>query len=1068
MKKTANELRGRTEWLAWLQRPGFLMLLFIATLLIPATAFSQRTVTGKVLDASGSPVRGASVQVKGTSSGTSTDDKGNFSLSAEKGAIITVSNIGFSDTEYMLGDEETLTIRLNALVKDMSEVVVVGYGSQRKRDVTGATVSVSEQALREVPVPNLQQALLGRAAGLEIQTVGNQPGAGAQIRIRGIRSISGSNEPLFVLDGIPYDGNLNDINPDDVASVDVLKDASATAIYGSRGANGVVLITTKKGRSGESRISYNGYYGLGKPAYKYPLFNASEYQAMRNLSPWTNGYMAEELNGIAEGRNTDWQDLMYGTAMRTDHNISVSGGAGGSTFSLGGGYYNETTVMPGEEFTRYTLRGTIDTRIGRKIKMGLSTQNTLSIADGSQFVSGAAMFRTLALSPLMPAYNDDGSLYLIPNGNIDDNNGDGRYSPLLLKEGPKTWTDRVRRLRTFNALYGEYEFTKGLRYRVNLGLTYAQQFGGQFRSADRPGNPSFFRAGLGNIARVDNGENWSYTLENLLFYDTRIKNDHKISFTGLYSIQESQSFNNFVQKDSITEDFVEFYNLALSTPVNSANTGLGGGETKSSLISYMARLNYAFRDKYLLTLTYRRDGSSRLAPGNQWFDYPAISAGWVISDEPFMGKAEWISALKLRAGWGRTSNQSINPYQSKGLVNNSNGLPTNGDIGAAGGVIRYNYGPTIVTGYNVVTLPNPNLSWEFTSTTNIGLDFSFFKDRITGSFEYYYSKTDDILYNVNLPVTSGVAGAFATNVGQMENKGFELSISSVNYTSKSGFTWSTDLNLFTNNNKLLRLSGNVNQDIGSQLFVGHSMTAIYDYRSQGIWQLDEAAAAAALGAVPGQIKLQDISGPDGRPDGIVNSTYDRTIIGDMDADLQGGMTHRFSFKGFDLSTVLHARFGGKLVSQVHAPYASYISVLDGRRNAIKVDYWTPNNPSNWFPMPQPNYSTVTDGWRTLGYYDASFVRIRSINLGYTFQPNLLKKLNAQNMRIYFTIDNVALLYSPFWEKTGVDPQATVSGDRGVGGAYSNLRTNANGNGALIVGLGTPPRRTYTFGLNLTL
>ncbi|MCR6719065.1 MAG: SusC/RagA family TonB-linked outer membrane protein [Chitinophagaceae bacterium] len=850
MKQTAKGKHPGLHNCPLFSKISLAMLLLATTLMVPALAQAQRVVTGKVLDASGAPVKGASVQIKGTAVGTATDNNGSFFIAAEKGAILTVSNIGYSDTEYQLGDETELTIRLNSLVRDMSEVVIVGYGSQRKRDVTGAVVSVSEQALREVPVPNLQQALLGRAAGLEIQTVGNQPGSGAQIRIRGVRSISGSNEPLFVLDGIPYDGNLNDINPDDVASIEVLKDASATAIYGSRGANGVVLITTKKGRSGDTRISYNGYYGIGNPAYKYPVFNAEEYQAMRNLSPWTNGYMPEELNGIALGRNTDWQDLMYGTAMRTDHNMSVSGGSAGNTFSLGGGYYNETTVMPGEDFKRFTLRGTIDTRVGKRIKIGLTTQNTLSIAEGSQFVSGAAMFRTLALSPLMPAYNDDGSIYLTPNGNIDDNNADGRYSPLLLKDGPKTWNDRVRRLRTFNALYGEYEFMKGLRYRVNLGLTYSQTHSGQFRGSDKPENPSFFRPALGNIARVDNGESWSYTVENLLFYDKEV-GDHKFGFTGMYSIQEAQNFSNFVQKDSITEDFVEFYNLALSTPVNSGNTGLGGAESKSSLISYMARLNYSFRDKYLLTLTYRRDGSSRLAPGNQWFDYPAVSAGWIISDEDFMKKFDWISTLKLRAGWGRTSNQAIDPYQSKGLVNNSNGLPTGGDIGAAGAVIRYNYGPTIVTGYNVVTLPNPNLSWEFTGTTNIGLDFGFLKNRITGSFEYYNSKTDKILYNVNLPVTSGVAGAFATNVGEMENKGFELSVSSVNYTSASGFTWSTDLNLFTNRNKLLRLSNNVSQDIGSQLFVGHPMSAIYDYRNAGVWQLHEAAEAAAVGAVPG-------------------------------------------------------------------------------------------------------------------------------------------------------------------------------------------------------------------------
>lgn len=1068
MKKFPRQKKPSSMYL-WGKQilPAALALIFL--LAASFTAFAQeKTVKGTITNETGVPVTGATVQVKGTRTGTSTNNNGEFTITAAKGATLVISNIGFADKEVQVGDASQITIQLSTASRDIGEVVVVGYGTQRKRDVTGAVVSVSEKALREVPVANLQQALIGRAAGLEIQAVGNQPGAGAQIRIRGVRSISGSNEPLFVVDGIPYDGTLNDINPDDVASIDVLKDASATAIYGSRGANGVILVTTKKGRNGETRISYNGYHGIGTAAYKYPVFNSQEYQALRNLSPWTQGYMAEELNGITQGRNTDWQDLMYENALRSDHNISVSGGSNGNTFSLGGGYYKETTLMPGEDYTRYTVRGSIDSRIGQRLKVGFTTQNTLSIALGSQFVSGSAMFRTLALSPLMSAYNPDGSLYLIPHGNIDDNNGDGRYNPLLLK-GQKTWVDRVRRIRTFNTLYAEYEFIKGLKYRINLGGNFAQQHGAQFRASDKgPANPSFFRAGLGNIARVDNGETWGYTVENLITYDKVIADKHKIGFTGLYSIQETQSFNNFVQKDSITEDFVQFYNLSLSTPVNSANTGLGGGESKTSLISYMARLNYSFLDRYLLTLTYRRDGSSRLATGNKWFDYPAISAGWILSDENFMQKFDWLTSLKLRVGWGRTSNQAIDPYQSKGLVNNSNGLGTGGDIGSAGAIIRYNFGPTVVTGYNVVTLPNPNLSWEFTSTTNIGLDFSFLKNRINGSMEYYISKTDQILYNVNLPVTSGVAGAFATNIGEMENKGFEFSVSSLNYTSKSGFSWSTDLNLFFNKNKLLKLSNNVLQDIGSQLFVGYPMSAIYDYNNLGVWQLNEAAAAAAVGALPGQIKLEDFNGPNGRPDGIVNSTYDRKIIGDMDADLQGGMTQRFSYKGFDLSAVFHARFGGLLVSQVHAPFASYITVFDGRRNSIKVDYWTPTNPSNWFPMPQVNISSVTDGWRTLGYYDASFIRLRSINLGYTISNSVLKRIKAQNIRVYFTMDNVALLYSPFYKKTGIDPQATVAGERGVGGAFNNLRTNDRGNGALVVGLGTPPRRTYTFGLNVTL
>ncbi len=1045
-------------------------VLFTACFAFPSLeiAAQNKTVTGQVTSVSGEPLDGVSVQVKGATTGVTTNKSGQYTIATKQGETLVVSNVGYESKEIVVGENSVINIQLISSNQNMGEVVVIGYGTQRKKDVTGAVVSISEKALREVPVSNLQQALVGRAAGLEVNQVGNQPGAGAQIRIRGTRSITGSNEPLLVVDGIPWDGNLNDINPDEIASVDILKDASATAVYGSRGANGVILVTTKKGRSGDTKISYNGYHGIGKVANKYPVFNADEYRLVRDLSTWNQGYMPEELNGITQGRNTDWQDLLYENSYRTDHNLNVSGGSNGNTFSIGGGYFKETTVLPGEDFTRFSLRSAIDSRIGKKIKVGLTTQNSVSLANGL-FVS--PIFRTLALSPLMPGYNADGSVYLSPAGNIDDVNGFDRYSPLILKDGQKNWDNRTRRLRTFNTLYGEYEIIKGLRYRLNLGLNYAQQFQGQFQAADKEISPSFSRPGDGNIARVSNGETWGYTAENLLFYDKTIKDNHKFNFTGLYSIQESQSFDSWVQKQDITEDFVRFYNLAQSSPIDGANTGIGGGESKWALISYMARLNYSFKDRYLLTLTYRRDGSSRLSPGNQWFDYPAVSAGWVISDEDFMSNIKKVNFLKLRAGWGRTSNQSVNPYDSRGLVSNNNNLPTGGDIGAAGAVIRYNYGPTIVTGYDITSLPNPQLSWEFTSTLNLGLDFGLLNNRLTGSLEYYNSKTDNILFGLPLPITSGVAGNFMTNVGEMSNKGIELSLSSLNVETASGFSWSTDLNLFTNKNRLLKLSSGVEREIGAQLFVGRSMTAIYDYKKLGIWQAHEAAEAAALGAVPGQIKLADLSGPGGHPDGIVESGYDRTIIGDMDAKLQGGLTNRFSYKGLDVSIVMHARFGGLLLSQVHAPGASYITQLDGKRNSVKVDFWTPTNPTNWYPMPAGQHatlSTVSDGWRTLGYYDASFLRIRSINLGYTLSSKLLKRAGLINTRVYVAVDNVALLWSPFYKQTGFDPQATAAGDRGQGGAYDNIRPNDRGNGALVLTLGTPPRRTITFGLNITL
>ncbi|HMP87082.1 MAG TPA: TonB-dependent receptor [Lacibacter sp.] len=1037
-----------------------LAVLFQILFTVPLRA-QERTLRGKITGEGGAPVASASISVKGTARGTTSDNSGNFTISVEPGNTLVISAIGFTTREIAVGNQADITISLTTADKSMSEVVVIGYGTARKRDVTGAVVSVGEKELREIPVANLQQALQGRAAGLEIQRTGNQPGSGGQIRIRGIRSISGSNDPLFVVDGIPWEGTLNDINPDDVASIDILKDASATAIYGSRGANGVILVTTKKGRSGETRVSYNGYYGVGQVMNPYPVFNSAEYMSMRNLSTWSQGYMPQEITGMQRGTNTNWQDLMYQNSIRTDHNINVSGGSAGNTFSLGGGYFKETTVLPGEDFTRFTLRAAIDSRIGKKIKIGASSQNILTITNGTQFVSGSPLFRMLAMSPLISPYDSLGNINPTPWGNIDDINANGRYSPLYLKQNNNHWVDRVRRLRTFNSLYAEYEILKGLKYRANLGLNYDQQHGGQFRAADLPGNPSFFRAALGNIARVDNGENWGYTLENLLFYDKTIKEKHRLNFTGLYSIQEQQGFSNFIQKDSIDDNFVRFYNLALSTPVNSSNTQLGGGESRWALISYMARVNYAFNDKYLLTFTYRRDGSSRLAPGNQWFNYPAVSAGWVISDEPFMQKLKAVSSLKLRAGWGQTSNQAINPYQSLGLVNNSNGLAA-GDFG--GNITRYNFGPTVVTGYNVVTLPNPNLSWEFTSVGNVGLDFNLFNSRITGSLELYNAQTNRILYTVNLPVTSGVAGSYLTNIGEMSNKGVEFTLSTVNYTSKSGFNWSSDFNLFFNRNRLLKLNGNVREVIGSQLFVGHPMSAIFDFQKLGIWQISEAEEAARFGAIPGQLKLKDHSGPEGKPDGIIND-LDRHIIGDGDARLQGGMTHRFSYKGFDVSTVFYARFGGTIISQLHQPNAAFITILDGRRNALNVDYWTPTNPSNWFPQPQAQISNMSTAWSTLGYYSGTFVKLRSVNLGYTFQKDMLKRFGVQALRAYFNMDNAAILFSPFFRQTGVDPEGTGVGNQGVSNP-GNIRGGANG--TVTVGLGTPPRRTYTFGLNLTL
>lgn len=1014
-------------------------------------------IKGVVKNENGQPVQKASIAIKGVAEGSFSNDKGEFTLTAPANATLVVSSVGYITREIQVNGQQSFTILLSVTSNTLDQVIVVGYGTQRKRDVTGSIVSVNAKTLNEVPAANIGIGLQGRAAGLEIQKVGTRPGANPVIRIRGERSILGSNDPLLVLDGIPYEGgNLNDINPQDIASVEVLKDASATAIYGSRGANGVILVSTKKGKRGPARVDYNGYYGINSITKKYPVFNAQEYTAMRiAANAATNaGYLNDvfEAANLAKGVNTDWQGLMYQNGYNTDNSITVSGGSeDGSMYSLGGGYYKETAVLPGQDFGRYSLRATIDTKIGKHAKVGINSLNTYTTTNGSQFLNSGSMFPMLAASPL---YTPDsgGIIVLSPFGNTTDKSG--TYNPIFLKNNNNNWVDLVKRFRSFNTLYGEYQVTPAIKYRLNVGLNYRREEDDQFRGADTRTNPSFFRPSQGNTASVNNAEGYGYTLENILTFDKEFRGGHRLSFTGLFSTQQDISHNTSVSKDSINADFIQFYNLGLSNPSNNVKAVLGGAEATWGLESYMGRVNYAYQNKYLLTLTYRVDGSSRLAPGHKFHEYPALSTGWHISEEKFMQRIPVISDLKLRVGYGETSNQAINPYASLGNVTTNNGLANPGTIGS---VTTYNYGPaTVVTGYNLQNLPNSNLDWEYTRTTNIGLDYAVLKNRISGSVDYYDAHTRNILFGLALPITSGVTGQYVSNIGEMSNKGFEFSVSTVNISNKDGLSWSTDFNIFWNRNKLLKLYNGFTQNIGSQLFVGQPLSAIYDYKKTGIWQTSEATKAASYGAQPGYIRFADLNN-----DGKIDPTNDREVIGSGQAKWQGGITNRFVYKGFDLSFVIYARMGGTLVSQVYQPYSAYLAILNGIRNNVKVDYWTTTNPTNNFPSPAGMLASGAIGLSTLGYYDASFIKMRSINLGYTFNSRILNRIKAQSARLYVTAQNPFVLYSPYMRAGGVDPEATALGNTGVQDP-GNLSSRA-----LTVGLATPPTRAFLFGMNLS-
>lgn len=1015
------------------------VILFLL-LLCPSVLFAQqRTVRGRVSNDAGEPVQGASVAIKGKTTGTSTAQNGTFMLQANTGDILVVSSVNFETVEVAVTATGDINVQLKSTSGSLSEVVVVGYGQQRRKDVTGAIGSVRGETLREVPSANAVQALTGRVAGVDIARTGSRPGAGGQIRIRGNRSLSGSNDPFIVVDGIPFGGSINDLNLDDIANVDILKDASATAIYGSRGSNGVILVTTKRGRSGKPQLSINSYYGFANVMGTYDMFNASEFKDFRDLSQYSAGYSPAELAGIAKGTDTDWQDYLYKQGSVTNHELSVSGGSDAATYGIGGGYFKETGVITGQSFERFSLRATIDAKVGKRVKIGLNSLNTLGYTNGEGV---NPLYGTLRIPPFVSAYNDDGSVNLYPmTGTVD---ATATMNPLTLKDRDMI-VDRRRRLRTFNSLYGELQILKDLKYRLNVGLDFRQENRGIFNGPNTIQNPSASSAAQAN-ASLRNAEGWTYTIEHLLNYDKTIANRHRIGFTGLYSIQQDRGFGNRVDGNDFPAEVIQYYNfnLAKNVTVPAADNYFN----KSGLVSFMGRVNYVFDDRFMFTATFRRDGSS-VFPVDKYLNYPAFALGWNIGNEKFMQGVDFVNSLKLRGGYGVTGNQ---------------GIPANATTGSLSSN-RYNFGSTNALGYFVSSLPNRSLQWEKTASWNAGVDFGLFNDRITGSIDVYRQTTDNLLVQKSLPASNG-AGSYWTNAAKTEGKGIEISLSTVNVR-QNDFTWTMDVNFSLNREKILALEepGKM-QDIGNGWFVGYPVNVIYDFNKIGIWQTNEANIAAGYGSsdfAPGKIKLEDLNG-----DGRITDA-DRKVIGTFQPDWIGGMTHRFAYKNIDLSFVLFARMGGTLVAtylQNNGTGTGYFGFGNSRANQYKVDYWTPQNPTNAFPKPDGttdriNYSS------TLGYYDASFIKVRSINLGYTLPGKWMERAGLSSVRVYFSAQNPFILYSPFVRAgLGFDPEGT-----GTGGAVQTQGANANTGvttRAITVGLNTPATRQFIFGLNIKL
>lgn len=1040
MKQTANSTqffgisRGRCKPLLLLTA----MLLYLLTL--SEKTFAQNiTVKGTVTQDDGQPVQRPSVMVKGSSAGVTGDDNGNFTISAPANATLVISAVNFATQEVKVNNQAQLNVTLVSTSKNLDEVIVVGYGTQRKEAVTGSVATINGDKMREVPSPNISQSLQGRIAGVEMSQTSTRPGATMQIRIRGARSLSADNNPLIVLDGIPFMGSLADLNPNDVKSIDILKDASATAIYGSRGANGVILVTTDKGsRNRKPRISYSTYTGMQKLFSQYPMMDGPKFVALRAArGQFVNGQ--DEFNDI----NTNWQDLFFKTGMVTDHNVSLSGGTDGSNYNFGMGYYLNQGVIPTQQYKRYSLRGSLDQQVGKYFRFGFTSNNNYNQSDGNQ----VGLYNTLSMTPISTPFNTDGTVkrairmsqdnqYIFTKDVIDQLDEAGQ------------WLNETRGYASYNAIYGEVKapFLNGLKYRVNLGLDYIQSNNGSYTGQ---GVGDGLNPNTVSNASVDNRQTYHWTLENILSYDKTFAKKHTVNALALYSAEQSKYNRSNMSAQDIPADAFQFYNLGQAAgqiTVNPANQDyqLWG------LTSVMGRVMYSFDNRYMLSASVRSDASSRLSEGNKWHTYPAVSVGWNISKESFMKNVSFVNNLKLRAGYGVTSNQSIAPYATLGLLSTR----------------PYNFGNTNYgTGYYVSQLPNTDLGWEFSKTINIGLDFTVLKNRLSGTVEYYSTKTEDILLGLSLPPTSGVTG-YTANIGTTQNKGFELTLNGTILNTASGLTWDAGINFYVNNNELTSLASGSTRDEGNYWFVGHNINAIFDYKKLGLWTSTKDSADAFMGILePGgrvgmiRVEYTGTYNANGSPTRAIGPA-DRQII-DVDPDFQGGFNTRVGYKGFDLSVVGIFRSGGILVSNIHGPNG-YLNLLTGRRNNIDVDYWTPSNPNAKYPNPagpisgdNPKYAS------TLSYFDGGFTKIRTITLGYDFNHSLLKNSSVR-LRMYVTAQNPFVLFSPFYKESGMDPETnSIANDNTASSGFNIPRR------ILTVGFNTPSTRNYIVGLNLT-
>ncbi|MFI2743151.1 SusC/RagA family TonB-linked outer membrane protein [Zhouia sp. PK063] len=949
----------------------------------------EKTISGVVVDVKGIPLVGVNVLEKGTTNGTVTDFDGKFSLKVKSlPCELIFSYIGFSSETKKVINTQSLSVTLAEDASKLDEVVVVGYGTQRKKDVTGAITSVSSDDLEVTKESNALNALAGKVAGLDVGINSGAPGKSPSLLIRGRSSLNFSNEPLIVLDGIPLEGSLNDVNSADIASIEVLKDASSTAIYGARGANGVILITTKRGKIGKARFTFDTYYGYAQTTNKYDVLDANGYVRLRQealraaqeeeqgLTPGTlpiptidEALEPLQLEAYNAGINANYNDLGFRTGSQVNHQLGVSGGSENVRYAVSLSYFNQEGVFKLADYERYTFRANLDVNATDKLKFGISQQANFSKRNNYNPITALLLEPSLA-----KPYNDDGTPTLDPLA-------DGLNWNPLSNEVPGKYIDETLNYRYFANIFASYTFIDGLKYTLNVQPQFESISDNDFRASQTQS-----RAGALSQASKEKREISAYTIENIINYSKIFNQKHSLDATFLYSFQKTKRDFLGLHVSGPAADSQTFNNLGDASQIDSRDSSL---ETEG-WVSYMGRVNYGYKEKYLLTLTGRFDGSSKLSKGKKWGFFPSASFAWRVVDENFMKNQKLFTNLKARLGYGQVGRNPISPYSTFGSIARYEG----------------SFGKNAAFGFQPSEIANPDLKWETTTTFDIGLDFSILKDRISGSFDYYTGKTTDLLLNRVLPATSGFS-SILQNVGETKNRGIEFVFSTVNVDSGS-FKWTTDFNFSSNKNEIVKLLDSNADDVGNGWFIGQPISVYYDRVFNGIWQLNESDEAQSYGRRPGEIKLKDLNN-----DGVLNDD-DREILGQRDPKWMGGITSRITYKGFDFTVAAYTRQGYLVRSS-----ALNNIKLFGRWNDLDVNYWTPENPSNSYPRPNKNRERPLDN-NVLNYLDGSFVRIRNITLGYSFNSNLIKNINLNKLRIYATAQNPFLFTAT--NLKGFDPE----------------------------------------------